>query len=258
MIFSGLMLLFSACETKIDDPAGPRDEAVVPAVENLNPAVYDVYDLENTFIKFDLTLPSSGVSQANVLVSFGRGKERKEVATVSSFPATGITIPLTDVVQALGMSLDEIEAADVFTFEVQTIQDGKSYFSSAAFRAAVVCGYEVANVTGSYNSSSDWGEGSVTLEADPNDEFTVYVNGLPDLDSDLGDEVGPLVLKVNPLDFSVQVPSSTVASGYGPYTNWTLTGSGTLNTCDGTYELMLTATVDQGSFGAFDFVFTKQ
>src|SRR5690606_7528150 len=114
-------LLFSACETEVIDPAGPRDEAVVPGIKNLDPATYDVNDLENTFIQFDLTMPRSGVSQAALLVSFGNEKQRKEVTSVSTFPAN-IKVPLTDVVAALGMSLDDVEAADQFSFEVRTTE----------------------------------------------------------------------------------------------------------------------------------------
>src|SRR5690554_1676549 len=196
MILGGMTFIFSSCETDVTDPAGPRGEAVVPGIENLNPATFDVYDLENTFIQFDLTLPGSGVQEAIVLVSSGDQKERKQVTSVSSFPAN-IKIALTEVVSVLGIDLADVEAADQFSFEVQTIQGGKKYFSSAAFKVAVVCGYETPNVTGAYNSSSGWGSGSVTLEADPDDEFKVYVYGLHELDPNLGDEAGPLVLNVD-------------------------------------------------------------
>ena len=257
MILAGMMLLFSACETEVIDPAGPRDEAVVPGIKNLNPATYADNDMENTFIQFDLTMPGSGVEEAIIVVSYGKGKERKQVTSVSSFPAN-IKIPLTEAVAALGLNLADIEAADVFAFEVQTVQGGQKYFSSAAFKVAVVCGFDVANVTGAYTSSSGWGEGNVTLEADPEDEYKVYVHGLPALDPDIGEEVGPLVLEINPLDFSVKAPGSLVAATALGYNDWTLTGSGMLNTCDGTYEMNLTVTVDAGSFGADKFVFTKQ
>lgn len=258
MILSGMMLLFSACETEVIDPAGPRDEAVVPGIKNLNPATYADNDLENTFIQFDLTMPGSGVDEALLLVSFDKGKERKEVTSVSSFPAN-IKVPLTEVVAVLGMDLEEIEAADQFSFEIQTIQGGNSYFSSAAFKVAVVCGYEVENVTGdytAYSSPGEWDmEGNVTLEADPDDEYTIYVHGYATAEG--LEEIAPLVLKINPLDFSVDVPMVTIADEAFGYTGYTYAGSGTLNTCNGKYELMMGITVDQGSFGSFQFEFTK-
>lgn len=259
MILGGMMLLFSACETDVTDPAGARDEAVVPGIENLNPATFDVNDLENTFIQFDLTVSGSGVNEAILLVSFGNEKQRKQVTSVSSFPAN-IVVPLTEVVSVLGMNLEDVEAADVFAFEVQTVQGGKSYYSSAAFKVAVVCGYEAANVTGAYTAYSgpdQWDmEGNVTLEVDPDDEYKVYIHGYATAEG--LEETGPIVMNINPLDFSVDVPSSTIADNAFGYTGYTYTGSGLLNTCNGKYELMMTVTVDQGSFGSFQFEFTKQ
>lgn len=259
MILGGMMLLFSACETDVIDPAGARDEAVVPGITNLNPATYDVNDLENTFIQFDLTMPGSGVEEAVLLVSFGDGKQRKEVTSVNSFPAN-INVPLTDVVAALGMNLESIEPADQFSFEIRTTQGGKSYYSSAAFKVAVVCGYEVENVTGAYlaySAPDQWDmEGNVTLEVDPNDEFKVYINGYATAEGLV--EIAPIVMIINPLDFSVTVPSSTIADEAFGYTGYTYEGSGSLNTCDGKYELMIGISVDQGSFGSFQFEFTKQ
>lgn len=180
------------------------------------------------------------------------------MTSVTSFPAN-ITVPLTQVVSVLGMSLEDVQAADVFSFEIKTIQNGQAYFSSAAFKVAVVCGYDVENVTGVYNAfSAAWAvDGPVTIEVDPDDEYKIYVNGFAELDG--LDETGPLVMIINPLDFSVQVLSSTVAEiAFSGYTNLTYAGSGSLNTCDGQYDLMLGVTVDQGSFGSFNFVLTKQ
>src|SRR5690606_38991523 len=197
-------------------------------------------DLENTFIQFDLTIPGSGVDEAILVVSFGDQNQRAQVLSVTSFPAN-ITVPLTEVVDILGMNLEDIEPADVFTFEVKTIQGGKSYFSSAAFKVAVVCGYDPANVTGAYTAYSaptQWDmEGNVTLEVDPDDEYTIYIHGFATAEG--LEETGPIVMHINPLDFSVQVPSSTIAAEAFGYTGYTYAGSGSLNTCNGKYDLMM-------------------
>lgn len=263
MMICGIALLFTSCEKTDVDPAGARNEAAVPGIKNLNPATFDVNDLENTYVQFDLTSDATGVEEAILLVSYNKGGERKEVQKVNSFPAN-ITIKLTEVVSVLGMDLNSVEAADVFNFEVQTIEGGKTYFSSAAFNVAVVCGYEVENVTGAYravSSPDQWDhEGNVTLAADPDDEYTVYITGLAA--SEGVDEDGdPIALHIDPLDFSVTAPRATVASSMEPlagYTGYSYEGSGSLNTCDGTYTMMFEITVDQGSFGSFEFVFTKR
>ncbi|HNS30432.1 MAG TPA: hypothetical protein PKL52_07860 [Tenuifilaceae bacterium] len=254
-----MALLFAACETVVEDPAGPRGVAPVPGIVNLNPATFDVLDLENTFIKFTLVLEGSGVSQANILASFKGNKQRVNITSVSSFPSD-ITITLAEVVNKLGMVLDSIKPADLFNFEVQTVVGGKTYYSSAAFNVAVVCGYDVANVTGSYYVvTEDWGsEGPVTITADPDDDYIVYVSGLAAMDG-VTEDLGPLKMVIDPLTFKVTAVKTVLASIAFGYHNFSYAGSGELNTCDGTYVMYFAITVDEGSFGGpFEFVFTKQ
>lgn len=260
-LIAAIVMVFSSCETEVIDPAGQRGVASVPGIQNLNPATYDVNNLETTFVKFDLVLDDPSVEQASVVVSYKGDKKRAEVATVTSFPTT-LTLPLTDVASALGLQLSSIEAADVFNFEVKTTQGGQSYFSSAAFNVAVVCGYEVENVTGGYRALSDgWGlDGGVTITADPDNEFILYVTGLAAVEG-LDEDQGPLKLVVDPLDYSVTAERTVLASSTAPwgvaYTGLAYEGSGGLNTCDGSMEMLFTITVDQGSFGSFAFSFTK-
>ena len=256
-LIAALAFVFSSCETEVDDPAGLRGEAAVPGITNLNPATFDVNDLENTYVHFDIVLNDPAVNEAIVVVSYKGDKKRAEVAKVSSFPAT-LKISLVDVVSKLGLDLSSVEAADVFNFEVKTVQGGKSYFSSAAFNVAVVCGYDVDGVTGSYRViSEDWNmDGAITITADPDDPYTVYVSGLVTADGEVED-LGPLKMVVNPLNFSVTAGPSILASKFAGYDNVTYTGSGLLNTCDGKYEMLFTITVAQGSFGSYGFEFIK-
>ncbi len=262
MIIFGVALLFTACQPTDVDPAGSRGEAAVPGIKNLNPATYEDTDLENTFVKFDLTMPEGAtVDEAVLLVSYNKGGERKEVQRISSFPANGITVPLTSAASALGLGLESIKAADVFNFEVMTIEGGKEYFSSAAFNVAVVCGYDVDVITGDYTASSaSWDmEGPVTITVDPDDEYIVYVHGLADAEGMTGNGT-PFTFIINPLDYSITAPKATIADSMeplAPYTGYSYAGSGSLNTCDGTYRMMFAITVDQGSFGSFEFVFSK-
>jgi hypothetical protein len=64
-------------------------------------------------------------------------------------------------------------------------------------------------------------------------------------------------LEVNELNFDVVAVKTVLASAAWSYTNFAYAGSGKLNTCDGTFEIFFTITVDQGSFGSYDFVLTK-
>jgi len=259
---AAMVLTFAACETDVDDPAGVRGEGVVPAIVDLNPAVFDSNDMENTFIQFTLD-DVAPATEAKLLVSYNGDKARAEVATYSSFP-TVINLPLTEVVSKLNIALASVETGDVFNFEVTTSKGGKTYYSSASFNAAVVCAYNPDLVTGNYNAVSDsWGvDGNVTITADPDDEYKLYVTGLATIDG-LDEDKGPLVMIVNPLNFAISVPKVVLASSTAPwgvaYTNIWYEGFGEVNTCNGTHTLYVTIGVDQGTFGGapHTFVLTK-
>ncbi len=260
-LIATLILTFSSCETDVDDPAGVRGVGVVPAIVDLNPAVYDSNDLENTFVQFTLDITESSVSEAVVVASYNGDKKRTEMTRISSFPST-IKLTLKDVAAKLGISLASVELADVFTFEIVTIQGQESYFSSAAFNAAVVCAYNSEMASGSYHAVSDgWGlDGNVTITVDPENEYIVYVSGLAAIEG-LNEDKGPLKMIINELDYSVDAEKTVLASDVAPwglpYTGYNYQGFGELNTCDGTYKMTFTIGVDQGSWGAYDFVLTK-
>jgi len=256
-----LVLIISSCETEVEDPAGLRGVGVVPEVTDLNPAVYDSNDLENTFVQFTVNVDNPNVTEVIVVASFKGDKRRTEITRLSSFPAT-VKIMLSDVVAKFGIELSSIVPADVVNFELITVQGSTSYFSSAAFNSAVVCGYDPAIVSGSYHAVSEgWGlDGNVTITVDPENEYIVYVAGLAAIEG-LNEDQGPLKMIINELDFSVIAEKTVLASDVAPwglpYTGYNYQGFGELNTCDGTYTMTFTIGVDQGSWGAYDFVLTK-
>lgn len=258
-LIAAMVLTFASCETDVDDPAGSRSEGVVPAIIDLNPAVYDSNDLDNTFIQFTLDVDAPA-TEASVVVSLNGDQRRVVVGTYTTFPAT-VQVLLSAAAEKLGMTLAQVELGDAFNFEVVTVVGGKSYFSSAAFNAPVVCAYNPDLVSGSYRAVSDgWGvDGNVTITVDPEDDFIVYVAGLETIDG-VNEDLGPLKMIVNPLNFEVEAVKTVLASvvTWNPaYTNMAYAGSGLLNTCTGTYTMLFAITVDQGSFGSYDFVLTK-
>jgi hypothetical protein len=62
---------------------------------------------------------------------------------------------------------------------------------------------------------------------------------------------------VNPLNFEVKAVKTVIATVAFQYHNIAYEGFGILNTCNGTYEMTFTITVDEGSFGTNAFTFTK-
>jgi hypothetical protein len=255
-LIAAMVFTFASCETEVDNPAGARGKGVVPAITNLNPAVYDSNDLEGTFVQFTLD-GVAPATEASVVVSLNGDGARAVVGTYTTFPAT-VQILLSSAVEVLGMTLAQVELGDIFSFEVVTVIGGKSYYSSAAFNAPVVCAYNPALVSGSYHALSEgWGaEGDVTITVDPLDDYIVYVAGLEAIEG-LDEDQGPLKMIVNPLDFSVVAVKTVIASDAWGYTNIAYEGTGLLNTCTGTYTMLYAITVDQGSFGSYEFILTK-
>lgn len=259
-----VIMIVNSCSTKFEDPAGPRGIAVAPSLTNVQPAVFDVNHMSTTYVQFTVNVDGSvPVDQAVIQVSYEGGLQRVDYTTISSFPAT-VKVKLADVVQKLGMTLDDITKGDVFTVEVVTESNGQWYRSNtAAFNPAVVCPYIPSLVSGSYHANSpDWGsDGDVTITVDPNDEYVVYVSGLEEIEG-LVEDKGPLKMVISQKDYSVTVDRQVIASSLAPwglsYTNLAYEGSGSLSTCDGTYTMSFTISVDQGTFGTYSFTLTKK
>lgn len=256
-LLAAMVLTFSACETDVVDPAGLRGEGVVPSITKLDPAVFDINDPENTFVKFDLDV-TPAVSEVIFVASYNGDLRRTTFRKFSTFPVKDVVIYMHEVATTLGISLESINPGDVFLLELLTIQGSKTYRSNAVISAPAVCLYDPAMVSGAYKAvSGDWGvDGPVTITVDPEDEYTIYVAGLAELDG-LTEDQGPLKMTVDPLNFQVNAERTVLASIAFDYTNIAYEGFGILNTCDGIYQMNFTITVDQGSFGQFPFTLTK-
>src|SRR4030043_383004 len=108
-----LIMIFISCE-ELPDPAGERGVAVVPAISGLNPAVYDINDLENSYVKFTVSIPEgTSVTKATLIGSFNNNHSDVTITELTSFPAD-VTITSADAAQKLGMNLTNIQRGDVF------------------------------------------------------------------------------------------------------------------------------------------------
>lgn len=258
IFFIAFTLLFGGCEDTNENLVGSRGVAVVPILSNLNPAVFDSKDLENTFVEFKLDV-EQGASLENAIVklSINGQQERVDFATFTTFPQT-VKIPAKAAAEKLGLTVNDVKLGDIVNVEIWTTSNGKTYQTKTGFNAAVVCAYKSGFVSGSYHAvSKSWGsEGDVTITVDPTDEFIVYVSGLETIEG-LVEDKGPLKMKINKLNYAVTVDKAVIASVAWDYNNIAYAGSGTLNTCTGTYEMMFTISVDEGGFGNHAFTLTK-
>jgi hypothetical protein len=253
-----LIMIFHGCE-QLPDPAGLRGVAVVPGITDVNPAVFDSKDLENSYVEFTVIVaPGTQPDLITVAGSFNNNRERVSLMELTSFPAT-IKVYSSDVAEKLGLALNDIVNGDVFTLELLTKANGITTGSSAVLLVPVACAYDVNMATGSYHSvSTDWqSEGDITLTADESDPYKIYVSGLEEIEGLIEDQ-GPFVMNINPINYSVTAPEKVISSdffGYGPVS---YSGYGGYSTCDGSYIMYFDISVGvYGSQGVFTFTFTR-
>ncbi len=256
LIITLIMISFGCEEEK--DPAGARGTAVMPSVSEPNPGIFIAGD-ENSYIEFEVDFEEgTQADQTSVVVSHGTNFERISIADLTTFPAT-VSFTLGEVLNILGTSMSAINTGDIIYVEVETTLDGITSRSNSALAIPVVCEFDPDLSVGNYRAvSADWAvDGAVTLTADPDDQYTIYVTGLPELDGLTGD-LGPLVMHINSATLEVIADKTALASDvFGLYHNFSYEGTGSFNSCDGSYSMYFTITVDEGSFGAYSFTFTR-
>lgn len=260
VFFALTLLLVGGCEDTNVNLVEQRGVAVNPSITNLNPAVFDSNDLENTFVEFSLDVTDKTLlTNAIVKVSLNGKLQRADFSTITTFPST-VKITMKDAAAKLNMALNTIKLGDILNVEIWTTTNGKVYQTSAVFNAGVVCPYYRDQIIGSYHSvSAAWAsEGDITITADATDQYTVYVAGLEAMEG-LNENKGPLKMVINPLDYSVKAVKTVLATDAWGYHNLAYEGTGTLNTCNGTYEMSFNITVDEGTLASNQgFIFTKK
>jgi len=254
-----LTLALSGCEDTNDSYIGSRGEAVVPVISKIDPAFY-TSDLESSFISFTVDLEEGDtVASAEVEATFG--DKTAVLQSIESFPAT-ITIEALDAMEALGVSESDVEIDDYFVFYVvTTTAEGISTRSQAAVKTFVTCEFDPELAEGSYHVvSEDWEvEGDVTLTVDPEDPYRIGISGLYEMEGGAAND-NVLYLDIDSSNFSVTADKTLLgpSAPWGSYTNYYYEAKGGLyKSCTGSFEMTFEITVDEGSFGSYYFVFTK-
>lgn len=259
LIFTLIMVLLS-CE-ELPDPAGKRGIAVVPGISDLDPGIFDSKNLENSYVEFKVNIPSSTqVSKIVIQGSYQDNLERVTISELTSFPAT-VRIKSADAAQKLGIDLDDITNGDIFLFELVTTTSEVTTRSSAILSIPVACAYDVNLATGSYHSVSPpegWNsEGNITLTADPADQYKIYVTGIEEIEG-LVEDLGPLIMHINPATFEVTVPKKAISSDAWGYGSISYEGRGVYSSCNGTYSMVFDITLASlGTYSGNQFTFTR-
>jgi len=251
-----LMMYSISCE-ELPDPAGERGVAIVPGITNLNPGVFDVNDLQHAYVQFTVILPAGvTVPNATLIGSFNNNHADVTIKELTTFPAV-VNITSVEAAQKLGIAIADIERGDVFDFELLITTDGRTTRSTPLV-VPVACVYTTAMSTGSFHSvSEDWAtEGDITITADPGNPYKLYVSGLEEMEG-LVEDLGPLVMYIDPVTYAVNVPKKAIVSSAFGYHNLAYEGSGSFSTCDGTYSMMFDISVVEGTWSGNAFTFTK-
>lgn len=213
--------------------------------------------MESSTVKFVVSDETKAdFDEAYIVMSMNGKNQRLKIKDIAGFPET-VTISAVEVAAVFDKKIDEISTKDYFSLEVITEVDGRTTRSNAALTIRVVCPYDPELAVGTFAVVSDgWAGGDITIEADDEDPYKVYVHGLAELED--ADEVGPLEMTINPLSFVVQAGKNKIADTFYGHDDLSLEGNGFFDSCNGVYTLSLEPTVALGSFGLKSFTFTKK
>ena len=255
--------LFSGCEDTNDNLVGDRGVGVVPVISNISPGFFTT-DLENSYIAFSVDLSDNEtVDSAKIQVVYN--DKTIDFEKIESFPAN-IVISASELLNSLGLSESDVSLGDTFTVYVMTSSQGVTTRSTAALVVNVTCEFDPELTTGSYKLvSSSWeSSGNVTLTADPDDPYTLYIDGIAEIDG-LTSNGNKMKITIDPNTFEVSGDKVVLAancsgwgSDYASYTNYGYSvSSGSFSSCDGSFDITFTISIDQGSWGSFEFTFTR-
>jgi hypothetical protein len=253
-----LVLINIGCE-ELPDPAGERGIAVIPGISDLDPGIFDSKDLEHAYIEFQVSVPE-GVNVDKIVIegSYQDSLARINIVELASFPAT-VSISVAEVALEMGIDLADISNGDIFLFELVTTANGITTRSSAVLSIPVACAYDVNLATGSYHSvSTDWNsEGDITLTPDPDDPYRILVTGIEEIEG-LVEDLGPLVMIINPATYEVSVPEKAISSDAWGFGTISYEGEGVFSSCDGSYSMIFDINVSGlGTYTANAFTFTR-
>jgi hypothetical protein len=194
-----------------------------------------------------------------------------------SLSKTTTTIPAGEFYSEFEISIDKDATVTDSVYKV-TVEIDEAASSLPAYgnygatsvlslKKGLSCLYDQAETVGTWNAvSGGWGvDGNVEVTADPDDATVIYVAGFETIDG-LDEDQGPLKMDINPdpvrpNEYTVTVDKQVLATTTAPwgtaYDNIAYEGGGIYYSCDDVFELTFTITVDQGTFGDYDFVVTK-
>lgn len=267
-ILAAFVLLFAGCEDTNEDLVGLRNIAAVPNVTEISPDTYSLSleDLLTETISFKVNL-GEGVIVDNAKIEVRYKDKTGILKEIPSFPAD-VTITGAEMLQCL--SIDESAASlgtSFYIYVLTTSGDVTTRSQTATVIMSLPCEFVPSFAVGSYKVvAADWGiDAAVDMVADPEDPNKIHIKGLAKADDGMTSNGNDMIITIDRNTFDITGDKVTLAddcsawgADYAGYTNYSLkVKSGKFDSCSGDYEIVFEITVDQGSFGAFSYVFTK-
>jgi hypothetical protein len=268
-----LGLFFGACEDSNENLVDSRGVAVVPVLTDLTPSSPLFTDFtEDSDVSFTVSLEDGDAVDAAEIRVVYEGSEAF-LLDIESFPID-ITITAPEILSALEITEDDIVLGTSFFVYVMTTSDGVTTRSQASIEIELPCEFDADLTDGSYNVvSDDWNmDSSVSITADDDDPYTLYIAGLAEADGCTGNG-NTIKIMIDPISYQLtgDTERTIVAAdcggwgdGYEVYTNYSFTvTSGSFGTCDGTYEIVFEieyiyeGEADYSSWGDNTFTFTR-
>ncbi|NNF22643.1 MAG: hypothetical protein HKN67_11935 [Saprospiraceae bacterium] len=154
LVFMGIMLIQTGCSDDApvgdyfaDEQYNARGTVITPS--NVVNGFFDLGDLDNSSIAFDLAQTGEAASSVSVLANYNGGGF-SEVTSVSSLPTT-VTVNANDVISALGLDANSIAVGDVIVMVFDATSGGGTYRSSNTLSAPFSC---LSALAGTYNYAS--------------------------------------------------------------------------------------------------------
>lgn len=257
------VLLIISCKNTNENLVQDRGLGVVPSISDPSPA-YFTDNIDESYVQFDVALPQ-GETVDNAAIEVTRGSQSAIIKDIT-LPATGVKVTASEVLQALKISASDYNLGDIYTLYVLTTKNGVTTRSTAAFQIPVVCYFDPSMLVGTFDyNSDDWGiSGTVTITADPNDPYKVYIDqtGIMQGEGISNGNGNSIELDINPNNFKVTGPQTILAPDLSDfdmakYTNYSYTPvAGSYSACDGAYTITFDISTSIYDFGNYVFVFT--
>lgn len=266
-----LLVVVTSCFKTEDDQMQSFKEGVVLASVAPISNLLVINNLENSYISFEIDTIEDDFSEIIVNANHRRLNKSGIITTYTTIPEGEIIFTASEIVSKLGMTLDSLESTDeiVFSIAIKSNSGVTASNASSTFTAVIACPMDIAFTFGDYSAFSDPDEwdvsGSVTLTADGIDPYTIYIDGMMDVDG-LTSNGNKLAIHLNPATFKITGEATVLADNcgdwdpdYAIYTNYTYTPiDGAYNSCDGSYKILFDISSDLGSFGLYNFEFTRK